>query len=226
MFWRDWYFDFVHVLLLVFDIYFAIFVVTICFYLPHLSVLVRYVRRPEKEVISCKFRGDKYSRTRRARVTRHIGGLRQHIGAHLIKGRCRNHVAFSVHLPRDGSIIGTLFIISPCPCRRAGVVGNLLTHFFVNFDMFGEERSLNFRKMRLGESVAMRHFSEINYRLIDTYQSFLESGLDSSSLRRLRQWRPALGLQRTAQENLLRSLQKKQHLDNKINLGRKAFGTG
>jgi len=65
-------------------------------------------------------------------VILHVIPLSLHVGTHLVKGRCRNKMAFAIYLPGDGRVLRTDFIITGSSGSGSSVLGNIGALFTID----------------------------------------------------------------------------------------------
>ena len=76
-------------------------------------------------VVGGEFVGNKFSRTMRDQVIRHVVTLVLHVVAQLVKGRSRDHVALAVNLPSDGGVLRTDVVVTGRTSGGTSVVVNV-----------------------------------------------------------------------------------------------------
>ena len=65
-------------------------------------------------------------------VVGHVVALGLHVGAHLVEGRSRDHVALAIDLPGDGRVLGADLVVTAGTGGGAGVHGNVLAHLTID----------------------------------------------------------------------------------------------
>mmetsp|Transcript_1584 Transcript_1584/g.2500 ORF Transcript_1584/g.2500 Transcript_1584/m.2500 type:complete len:367 (+) Transcript_1584:92-1192(+) len=83
-------------------------------------------------VVCSKLISNKHARAMSVQVITHVITLGLHIGTHLVKRRCRNHMALAVYLPCNGRVLRADCIIAASSRSRASVVGNVRSHCAIN----------------------------------------------------------------------------------------------
>ena len=83
-------------------------------------------------VVGGELVADEGTRAVGVEVVGHVVALGLHVGAHLVEGGGRDHVALAIDLPGDGRVLGADLVVAGGSGGGAGVHGDVLAHLAVD----------------------------------------------------------------------------------------------